>query len=412
MKKIRILPLFLLPICLFFNGCGNKEKADVKAVITQDLDKLKNLDADTAREYISAENLFPNSTSADYAQDSVDDFISGYFQDFNYKILDIKTEKDSATASLRLNTLDAQGLAKDYMEAQLQNQILDTASSKQKASGTTLEDHYRLLCQLMEENDYPTVENSCTIQLRKMHDTWIIQKTAALENDIIGDFITYVSNSNLLTPEETLDIYLSTIGSMNEEQLVCYLNLEHYLNGDDPVMDEFVSLILNQVMSDFSYIIKETIQEGYDATVHVDVTTFDIDAVIRDYNTRYQKYLETPESLYTGTEGRQQEALTLMRECLKESTATTTLNVPVQMVNDGNSWTIQSPEQIGNSIFGNLTESLSIENSSQLAAEEAAGSVFYDFDCDSDYDSNYDSDYDSDYDSSYDSDYDSDYNSD
>lgn len=401
-RKARLLPL-LLPLCLCLTGCGNEEKDAVKSVITKDLDKLKNLDSDTAREYISAENLFPDSADIDSGLDSVEDFISNYFQNFDYKILDIKTDKDSATASLRLNTLDAQSLARDYTGAQLQSQILDVVSSTQKASNATLEDHYQLLCQLMKENDYETVENSCTIHLQKMHDTWVIQKTAALENDIIGNFITYVSNSNLLTPEETLNIYLSTIRSMSEEQLLCYLNLKQYQNSNDPVISEFTSVIIDQVISDFTYDIKETIQEGYNATVHVDVTTFDIDAVIKDYTTRYQEYLKKPESLYAGTNGRLEEALNLMKECLEQSDATMTLSVPIQMINDGNSWTIQNPEQIGNSIFGDLTSSLS----SRLSNEDSNYNSSYD----SDYDSSYDSDYNSSYDSSYDSNHHSDHDS-
>lgn len=414
MKKARLLLLFLLLFCFCLTGCKNEEKDAVESVITQDLDKLKNLDADTAREYISAENLFPDSTNSTSDQDSVENFISKYFQNFDYKILDIKIDKDSASATLRLKTLDAQSLARDYTGAQLQNQILNAASLGQSSSSATLEDHYQLLCQLMDTNRYETVENSCTIKLHKMLDTWVIQKTAALEDDIIGNFISYISNSNLLTPEETLDIYLTTIRSMNEEQLIRYLNLEQYMNNLDPEITNFTSAILNHVMSDFTYSIKETIQEGYNATVDVDVTTFDVNAVLKDYNTLYQKYLETPQSLYAGMDGRLQEAWNLMQECLEKSDTTTTLHVPIQMVNDGNSWTIQSPEQIGNSIFGSLTESLSSSLSAsvtpQISAAESTISNILDSDSDSSYDSDYDSSYDSDYDSDYDSGYDSDYN--
>ena len=144
------------------------------------------------------------------------------------------------------------------------------------------------------------------------------------------------------------------------------------------------------------------------------MTTFDVNAVLKDYNTLYQKYLETPQSLYAGMDGRLQEAWNLMQECLEKSDTTTTLHVPIQMVNDGNSWTIQSPEQIGNSIFGSLTESLSSSLSAsvtpQISAAESAISNILDSDSDSSYDSDYDSSYDSDYDSDYDSGYDSDYN--
>ena len=49
-----LLPLlfFILGVCIFW-GCSNFDKTDVEAVITNDLDLLKNLDTDTAQKYVS-----------------------------------------------------------------------------------------------------------------------------------------------------------------------------------------------------------------------------------------------------------------------------------------------------------------------------------------------------------------------
>ena len=82
----RILPLLIVIIVLFFvgMGCSIKNKATVKAVITEELDLLKNLDSDTAQKYISYKTLFPDVTESTTATTLVQEVFSLYFQDFDY----------------------------------------------------------------------------------------------------------------------------------------------------------------------------------------------------------------------------------------------------------------------------------------------------------------------------------------
>lgn len=53
------------------------------------------------------------------------------------------------------------------------------------------------------------------------------------ENDLVGGLISYLSDNNLLSPEETLTIYLNTLKSMNTEQMGNYLGIESLLNTSD-----------------------------------------------------------------------------------------------------------------------------------------------------------------------------------
>ena len=50
--------------------------------------------------------------------------------------------------------------------------------------------------------------------------------THSLENDLVGGLITYLSDSDLLSPEETLTVYLNTLKTMDTEQMGNYLGLE------------------------------------------------------------------------------------------------------------------------------------------------------------------------------------------
>ena len=46
---------------------------------------------------------------------------------------------------------------------------------------------------------------------------WEIIRTHSLENDLVGGLMTYLSDSDLMTPEETLTVYLDTLKTMDAE---------------------------------------------------------------------------------------------------------------------------------------------------------------------------------------------------
>ncbi len=410
-KKSKLLLLLIFPFCLLLTGCGNIEKTDVETEIVKDLDQLKNLDAATAEQYISAENIFPNATEAISNSELVEEFISLYFQDFNYKILDIEVKDDKATASLRLNTLDAQKLAKDFASAHLEEAILAAANTANQvpAQETTLDEHFELMNQLMRDNQYEAVETNCTMHLKKSKGSWHIKKNNDLENEIVGGFISCITNPNLLTPTETLTIYFSTMQGMSDTQLINYLGISQLLDTDNTATEAFTSALIQQVQSCFAYEIGSCSQEGYTSNAEVGITTFDYDAILKNYETQIQEYLATPQALYDGEEGRSSKSYQLMLDCIQSNKDTITLDVTVPMVNDGISWVLQDTSVIGNAIFGTLSDALTTAMET-IAPAQASTAAQSESSYNSDYDSGYDSSYyDSDYDSSYDSSYDSDY---
>ena len=123
--------LFILMSVTLLTGCSHVDKTDVEAVITNELDLLKNLDSDTTQKYVSYKELFPDTTEEIHLSNEVKEVFSLFFQDFDYKILDIDVDNDikEASVSLRLSTLDAKTLAKDYAEASLEAAILKADAS-------------------------------------------------------------------------------------------------------------------------------------------------------------------------------------------------------------------------------------------------------------------------------------------
>ena len=68
--------LFILMSVTLLTGCSHVDKTDVEAVITNELDLLKNLDSDTTQKYVSYKELFPDTTEEIQLSNEVKEFPS------------------------------------------------------------------------------------------------------------------------------------------------------------------------------------------------------------------------------------------------------------------------------------------------------------------------------------------------
>ena len=123
------LLIILAVICL--TGCSHVDKTDVQAVITNELDLLKNLDSDTTQKYVSYKELFPDATKETTLSREIKEVFSLFFQNFDYQILDIDVDENNkeAVAKVKLTTIDAETLASDYTKASLKAAVLKAAGS-------------------------------------------------------------------------------------------------------------------------------------------------------------------------------------------------------------------------------------------------------------------------------------------
>ena len=379
-KGLLPLLLFVLMSVTLLSGCSHVDKTDVKAVITNELDLLKNLDSDTTRKYVSYKELFPNTTEEIELSNEVKEVFSLFFQDFDYKILnvDVDNDKKEASVSVQLSTLDAQTLAKDYAEASLNTAILKAAASDTQATEETtdsLEERYLILDKLLKENKYETVTRNCTITLRNngsKQDEWEIIRSHSLENDLVGGLMSYLSDNDLISPEETLTIYLNTLKSMNTEQMGNYLGIESLLNTSDSDKNSIASALVEQVHQNFDFKITECEEQGYTATVSTEITTFDSSAILRTFSEEQDAYLSSADAVIDGSEKRYLKILEMLLNDIETNTATITSTADFHLTNDGVSWKLDdSNTTIGNAIFGTLSSSPVSGETSDTGSDES-----------------------------------------
>lgn len=374
----RLIPVLLVILVITGIACSHADKTEVEKVIISELDLLKNLDSETTHKYISYKELFPDATEDTELSDDIKEVFSLFFQNFDYKILDIDVdnEKKTAVATLRLFTMDAQTLAKDFALSQLESEILTAANADSQSTEEiliSLEDRYLILNQLLKNNKYESVENSCTMQLHNAGDsdeTWEIDRTHTLENDLVGGLMTYLSDNAILSPEETLTVYLNTFKTMDLEQMNNYLGADSILNTSDSDKNSIASALTEQVRTFFDCEIKECTIDGYTATVETEITTFDSDSIHAAYHDKFTPYLETPEAVIDGSEKRHEKSLNLLLECIESNTAVKKVPATFVLINDGAAWKLsENGAEFGNAIFGTLSTSLFKETTDDTSVE-------------------------------------------
>ena len=367
MKSVRFLLPLLLLLCTFsLCGCTSKEEKKIEDAVKQELDQLKNLDSVTTQKYISYQELFPGEPEDIAISSDIEEVFSLFFQDFDYKIqnVDVDNDKKEASVSLQLSTLDARTLAEDYAQASLETAILKAAASDTSATEETtdsLEERYVLLDSLLKKNKYETVTRDCTMTLRNTgadHDEWEIQKSHSLENDLVGGLISYLSDNNLLSPEETLTIYLNTLKSMNTEQMGDYLGIESLLNTSDSDKNSIASALVEQVHQNFDFKITSCEEQGYTATISTEITTFDSSTILNTFSEEQDAYLSSADAVIDGSEKRYLKTLEMLLNDIENNAATITSTADFHLTNDGVSWKLDdSNTTIGNAIFGTLSSS-------------------------------------------------------
>lgn len=367
MKTVKyLLAFFFVFLAVSVCGCSYSAKTSAEKAIKKDLDLLKNLDSETTMKYISYQELFPDSDDNTELSDDIKEVFSLFFQNFDYKILDVSTDQNQETASaqLRLTTLDAQALARDFVSQSLQDEILKAASGDKNTeeNENSLEQRYLRLHKLLKNNSYKTVDRNASIQLinhgSPSNPNWEITHSYSLENDLVGGLITYLSDPDLVPPDETLGVYLKTLQEMDVQQMSNYLGMDSILNTSDPAKNAIASALMEQFHSCFNYKITDTSVSGYLAEVQADLTTFDSDSILSQYEEELNTYLASADAVIDGSQKRYNKSHELLLDSIKNNTTTTTANATFHLTNDGVSWKLEDAgTELGNAIFGTLTAS-------------------------------------------------------
>lgn len=355
---VLILEAILMAAAIILFYTPDSYERDPVRLVRHELSVLKNTDSASLDTYVSYQDLFPSETSDKSISREIREIFSSFYDSFEYKILDVQKDSQTAEITVQLTTLDGRQLAHEYSKATLSNQIQNSATPSRVEF--SLEDCYLLLASVLKNGSFDTVTSQYTIALRESEGKWKILDATSLQEALTGYFSTYVSDPYLLTPSETVEVYLETLGNFDMEQLTRYFSLDQLFSGDAEYKRSISQALAQQLLEYLDYSITgETISEnGTSAAVSLNLTSCDCYAIMENYQEQVLAYTRTAQALQDGIGGRLTKANDLLISCITENRKSAATTLEVQLENDGSNWKFKLNDAFSEALLGNIREAM------------------------------------------------------
>ena len=103
-----------------------------------------------------------------------------------------------------------------------------------------------------------------------------------------------------------------------------YLGLDSILNTSDPAKNAIASALMEQFHSCFNYKITDSSISGYLAQVSAQLTTFDSDSILSQYEKELNTYLGSADAVIDGSQKRYDKSHELLLDSIKNNESTIT----------------------------------------------------------------------------------------
>lgn len=354
--------------CLFtLSGCQKKVSSPPVAALEESLNLIKNADQKTVDKFISVQTLFPNSADYETLDQDISEVFTLFFKDFDYQITDSNIQDQTAEINLKLTTINAKALAKDFIAESIVKQLQGEAAPS--AVTYSLQDYYLSLHDLLANNTYEPETSEHTIYLSRHDEVWEIDEDQQLENILTGGFITYVADPDLFTPEEMVALQFDTIKRFDKEQMNQFLSLDELFSADDEYKRTISKALAEQILNYLDYQITDSSDDGITATVSMDVTSCDCHSIIQNYTDAVNEYLGTSEALEAGISGRLTKSNQILVDCINSNTSSSTTSITLTLVNDGATWKLKMDDNVAQAILGNIGDAIASISTTPPEAE-------------------------------------------
>lgn len=345
---------FLIPAItlIFLTGCGY---AGPEKAVRQELDLIRQLDESAIRSFLTDQDPDISDRADELTASDMTESIRLFFKNFTYRIRSSSMAPDKLHATVRadITNLDARALAKDLCRTMiLQSSHPDGSALYQADPGSS----FSLLKECLEKNTYETVTSSVTVSLTLKNNTWVIDESDALENDLTGGLIGYLSDPYLLEPEEVLEITLSPFRTYSAKDWVSYLEMNDVFSTGSSLASQIDLTLASQIARYFDYHISEVTQDGDTAAAVVDLVSLDLEAVLAACRPKLLDYAATTESIRASDEELMEKTAEILLEALQNNNTAKEIPVSVTLTNNGYSWEASLNDAFTDALLGGVAE--------------------------------------------------------
>lgn len=361
-KKLRFtigLPVILVLqiLCIVFFFIYQQDRiSSPSTAVSKELELIQNLDEATIQSFVSYETMMNAPSSDSEIGSETTEAVKLFFKNFQYHIHSEEITGDTATVSVEIINIDTQALAKDLCLAlTTRNLNLDADSSAPQ----TTNDYFTLLRDTLKSNSYDLVATTAYFHLTKNNNIWMIQADETLQDQLISGFITWINDSNLLSPETVLSIYMDEFASLTAEEWLDYLKINDiFSTGSETYASDVDRTYMEKITNYFAYTIESCETDGNTAYANLTITSIDMPLVMEAYTDKLLKYARTTESITSDDAGLSNASAKYLLEALEETAAPATFPVTVTLFNDGHTWQLEISDDLTNAFLGNMNAAL------------------------------------------------------
>lgn len=329
--------------------------------VRRELEQIRELDAEAIRTLAFPED----SSDARHRATPVDDTLSAdvitlFFKKFDYQILEEEIRDGQATVSVDITNINAHALAQDLCTKILQESV----SVYPESTASTTDDYYRLLKDTLKENTYDLCTTPAVFHLSRNRSRWEIQYDEKLEDELVGGFISYMSDPYILSASASLSIQLDALKALTADQWADYLSVNDiFATYNTDYYQAIDAEYIRQLAEDFDYEILRCVENGDHAEAAVRITSIDMKNVLDIYKGHLLSYAATTKSLRDDDVQFSNETARLLLESLQENNETISTDIDITFRNNGAIWEISFNQEFTNALMGNMSGAIDQFNS-------------------------------------------------
>lgn len=354
--------LVLQVLLLIFTGMWHHDqRPGPSAVVSHELDLIRELDEDTIRSLISYENMATSfGLSSDIGPETTE-AVALFFRNFDYHLHSETISGDTAEVTAEITNLDMQALARDLCKDLTAHTISIFPQTK---NPQTLNDFFSLLGETLKKNTYGLAVTTAYFHLKKTDGSWVIQADDALQDQLVSNFISWINDENLLTPQEVLTIYLDEFSALDADAWLQYLQTEDiFSTGSEAYAADVDRCYTEKLAECFSYSIDQCDTSGSDCTAQITINSLDMHQVLKTYKEKLVDYAHTSDSITSDEAGLSDASAQYLLEALEENAQAASFPVSVTLHNDGHSWQLELSDAFTNACLGDISGALEAFNS-------------------------------------------------
>lgn len=366
---ILAVQLLLVGLLWFWN---RQEMDRPSRAVLQELEQIRELDEDTISSFISYENLMNSNLASGEIGSDAAEAVRLFFENFSYSLTQEKIDGDEATVTVQITNIDTRALARDLCTEILKKTV---EIYPEDNTESTTNDYYCLLRDTLISNTYDTVDTTAYFHLQKTDGVWTILSDSALEDELVGGFITCMNDPYILSASEVLEIHLDALRGLTADEWMDYLDVEDIFATCNT---EYYSLIdeayIRQLTDAFDCEVLRCTENGSSAEAVIRVTSVDMTSVLEVYKEALLSYAGTTQSIRDDSVTLSNETSRLLLEALQENTAAASTDITLTFSNNGYTWEVYFNAEFTDALMGGMTAAIEAFSSSGEESQEVSPS--------------------------------------